>query len=449
MPVTYEMTWDQALSPPQPSLLLEAASGGRYLQRSTGQPFPLDGISLWSLCQSTQTEREELLDIVEGYGFKSVLCMSALSENSREQYGPPQADGLSPFTGAKLIPNETYWSTVVDHTLEAAAERDIVVQLAFLYFGHASANDGWRDRVAGCSEAECTAFGEWLGARYAATENLIWVMGGDNSSLWDSKWQAIVDGILAEDPNHLMTGHPARNEEAKVFGSTITLNTSYRPIATIVSGTLSAYADDTSARPVEMFEGQYEGDGTKVGNPNLGARQARAQSWQARLSNACGANYGNHAQWTQGYISDWPGETTPQLDWPNWKTTEGFTSAGTQSMAHYHAFFNSIQWWTLVGNADTTSTFVTAGRSSNENYVAAAFTSVLGVAYIPAGGEITVDMSEFSGPLLARWFDPTSGAYTVIGGTDTTPYSNSGSRNFDPGTNAAGDTDMVLILEVA
>jgi hypothetical protein len=56
---------------------------------------------------------------------------------------------------------------------------------------------------------------------------------------------------------------------------------------------------------------------------------------------------------------------------------------------------------------------------------------------------ITVDMSRFSGPVRAQWFDPTSGAYAPAHTGSTIP--NAGSRLFTaPGLNAAGDSDWAL-----
>ena len=54
-------------------------------------------------------------------------------------------------------------------------------------------------------------------------------------------------------------------------------------------------------------------------------------------------------------------------------------------------------------------------------------------------------MGALSSPARARWFDPTSATYTLIG----TGLANTGSHAFTPlGLNAAGDSDWVLVLDV-
>jgi len=77
---------------------------------------------------------------------------------------------------------------------------------------------------------------------------------------------------------------------------------------------------------------------------------------------------------------------------------------------------------------------------------AAAPSGTLLVAYVPPAhsGPITVDMQAMSGATRARWFDPTSGAYTTIG----TGLANTGARTFTtPGSNSAGERDWVLVLD--
>lgn len=408
------------------------APGGRYLRDSGNhQPFQVRGSSTWCIVNVDHSTIDYVLDRTVAQKFNSVVVMSALSEAANDQYGPPQFAGTFPFTGFKLIPSEAHWAHV-DYILSAAAARGLVVQMTPLYVGHPSSQDGFASRLAGCSEAECAALGDYLGNRYKTASNLVWIAGGDNMPETDqAKWNALYNAILAADTTHLMSGHPQRGEEGRLFGSFITLNSIYRNRAEMVSGSLAAYAG-TPTLPAIMFEGVYAGDGTPWSNPTLTAADTRPELWQTLLSGACGANHGNHEVWTCGYVAE--AEVYP--DW-----LDELDSADHVAMQHIANFFDAIAWWTLV--PDSTSTFVTAGRSSAENYVAAAFTSSLGVAVIPAGGQITVDMSEFSAPPLCRWFDPTSGAYTTIG-----TFTNSGTRNFDPSLNAAGDADMVLLIQV-
>jgi len=62
--------------------------------------------------------------------------------------------------------------------------------------------------------------------------------------------------------------------------------------------------------------------------------------------------------------------------------------------------------------------------------------------YTPVNTTLTVVMSQFSGPVNAKWYDPTKGSYSIIPGS---PFSNSGEKKLaTPGKNSAGNSYWVL-----
>jgi hypothetical protein len=88
----------------------------------------------------------------------------------------------------------------------------------------------------------------------------------------------------------------------------------------------------------------------------------------------------------------------------------------------------------------------------NTDYVTVAVTTsgTTLVAYVPPAVApnlaITVDMAALSGPVHARWYDPSSGTYAAIAGVQ--PFANVGKRSFTiPGPNSIGATDWVLLLD--
>ncbi|MGD0745742.1 MAG: putative collagen-binding domain-containing protein, partial [Verrucomicrobiota bacterium] len=87
------------------------------------------------------------------------------------------------------------------------------------------------------------------------------------------------------------------------------------------------------------------------------------------------------------------------------------------------------------------------GRFAGNNYVTAAVTpdGSLGMAYLPQGGTITVDMNRLQNPITARWFDPSANTFKAIAGS---LFANTGKHRFTPPRrNSAGDRDWVLLLE--
>ncbi len=128
---------------------------------------------------------------------------------------------------------------------------------------------------------------------------------------------------------------------------------------------------------------------------------------------------------------------------------------GAVEMAHLTALFTPRVWYNLV--PDTNHTLLTAGYGeysgsgyvADNNYVTAARTAdgSLAMAYTPVLGQFTVNLGQMGGTTVARWYDPSSGAYIPISGS---PFSNSGAHNFTtPGNNADGDGGWVLVLETS
>jgi hypothetical protein len=79
--------------------------------------------------------------------------------------------------------------------------------------------------------------------------------------------------------------------------------------------------------------------------------------------------------------------------------------------------------------------YVTAARTGDGSLV---------IAYLPKVRAVAVDMSKLSGPVTARWYDPSNGNMVAIG----VSLANSGTRSFTPpGNNSEGDSDWILLLE--
>jgi hypothetical protein len=115
---------------------------------------------------------------------------------------------------------------------------------------------------------------------------------------------------------------------------------------------------------------------------------------------------------------------------------------GAKSMANLNGFFEGINWWKLLPDAQ--SKLVTAGRGTlgTTGYVtaAAAADGTLAVAYVPDGREITVDLGQLKGSVGARIFDPAAGTFSDVAGS---PFANGGSQKIDP----PGSNDAVLLLQ--
>jgi hypothetical protein len=290
--------------------------------------------------------------------------------------------------------------------------------------------------------AKARAYGRYLGTRYKDFPNIIWMSGNDFQSwptLSDDKLvQAVALGIKDTDPNHIHTVQLDTADSTSLDDSSwapiISLNAAYTRSPTYAE-VLHGYNQSTSV-PVFMVEANYEFEsntGKDLGTPSILRRQ---EYWTA-LSGANGQLYGNGYTW--GFRNGWKN----QLDTP-----------GAVQIAYVKALFEPRAWYELVPDQVHTvvtagyGTFSSTGSIGASDYVTAARTpsGKLVMAYVPSARTVTVDMSQLSGRATARWYDPVVGTFTSIAGS---PFSHTGSSDFPtPGTNAGGDEDWVLILEV-
>jgi hypothetical protein len=131
-----------------------------------------------------------------------------------------------------------------------------------------------------------------------------------------------------------------------------------------------------------------------------------------------------------------------------WQTA--LTDPGAADVTRLASLFRGLSWWTLAptGRPGLT-TFVTAGGGTygGGDYVTASLDPAghLAVAFMPTARALTVDMTKMSGPVTARWYDPTTGAYTAVTGS---PFPNTGTHAFTPpaGAHTDGATDWILVL---
>lgn len=243
-------------------------------------------------------------------------------------------------------------------------------------------------------------------------------------------------GILQADPNHLQTAELDYLVSASLddagLAPYLSLDAAYTYYPTYAE-VLHGYNRGNFA-PVFMIEANYEFQ-TNFNVPGIPSTLRHQEYW-TMLSGATGQLYGNH------YTVEFPSGWQSNLDTP-----------GSTQLGIMKNFFAGYDWYDLV--PDQAHTFVTAGygtfnatgNMATDNYVTAALTpgGLLGMAYIPQGGAITVDMTKMAGPTVARWFDPSNGTYAVINGS---PFANSGAQQFvTPGANNAGDPDWVLVLQ--
>jgi len=366
-------------------------------------------------------------------------------------------DGIPPFTGTVAggfydltKPNPAYFARI-DAMVAAAAAAGTVIFLDPIEFG------GFWTTVQANSEAACTSYGQFLGARYRGQGNIIWMHGNDMAGFNQvNKFVDIAIGIknagatqpqtaeldwpalpsTVDDPNWAPSNAPV----------SVNLSYSYNPTYAIM---LSDY-DRNLHQPSIFIEGNYEGENLEAGSHITNAHDCRTQAYWSDLSGAAGWFYGNHWEVFGMDNSTWSANLN--------------NDQGAPQMAYVKSLFEARKWWQLI--PDESHVVMTSGQgtcmassapqgrtnpNAQDNTCATAARTADGtlvIAYMPTARNITIDMSKLAATATARWYDRTTGGFTTVAGSPLAP---SGVRTFTPPANnhADGFNDWVLVLETS
>lgn len=373
-------------------------------------------------------------------------------------------------------PNPTYWARV-DNYFTQCAKRGLLMFVYPSYFGFNANDEGWNlEMVANSlvtgsggfagkpfadpSKSKLWNFAAWLGDRYKNYSNIVWILGGDSglngtssagtyNTNQSNAVLSIYQGInsISSALSKNWTGHWARETlgtdisadatNGAALAATQTLESSYPRTNSGLQARLG-YSHSPALVSFDI-ENTYEGDWAGPERPVL---------WWQVLGGIGGYFWcaGVGTSGTPGSIGWWgfPGSG-------NWKNQ--LATIGTLDAQRLNIFWRSIRWWTLVPSAlNSMITLVTSGGGTESpqstDYVTAASDPAgnLLVLYIPPAhtGTITVAMSAMSATSRAYWVDPTSLGVTP----DSNNLTNTGTKVFTPpGTNSAGATDWVLVID--
>ena len=425
---------------------VKISAAGRYLMDQNNSPFLIAGDSPQSLVVNLSAADTAFYMADRATNGFNTLWVDVLCDTyTGGRANGSLLDGTLPFTNNKpnngsydlTTPNEAYFARV-DQIIKMAATNGIQVMLDPIETG------GWLATMLDNGTLNCRAYGQYLGNRYKNFPNIIWFSGNDfqnwSTATNDAVVTAVALGIEDKDTNHLQTVELNYNVSSSLddpnWAPIVGLNGAYTYYPTY-DEVLHAYHQSTNT-PVFMEEANEEFDALIAGEPVTTAPILRKQEYWTLLSGGvAGQLYGNR------YTTFFPSGWQTNLETP-----------GALEMRYVTALFAPRAWYNLV--PDTNDTVVTAdgtysssGYVANNNYLTAARTvdGALVVAYTPVARQFTVDMSTLSGPAVARWYEPTTGAYIPIAGS---PFSNSGIKNFTPpGNNTDRDGGWVLVLETA
>ena len=412
-----------------------ALSGDRsYLVAPDGTAVFINGDTAWALmAQPTNSQIQTYLSNRQAKGYNAIIV--SLIEAKFAANAPANAVGDEPFSGAAFAtPNEAYFARV-DWILQEAAARGITLVLAPAYVGYNCGDEGWCTQIQAASLATMRSYGRYLGNRYRAAPNIIWMIGGDTNPFTynvDEKLVEMVMGIRELDAEHLMTAHVgSETSPQEIWGAPTWLDLS-NVYTYSASGTQAkTFTEYTrpNALPLFLVETAYENE---HGSTPLSLRTSAYQAvlWGARL----GHFFGNCPIWPFGAPSA-AGFCSPT----NWQTQ--LDSAGSTTVAHIGELMRSRRHWLM--RPDHSNTVMTAGQGSGATRAvtsrASDGSSV--IAYLPTRRQVTIDMTEIAGTSAkAWWWNPRTNA-----ATDAGTFATTGTQNFTP----PDTNDWVLVLDDA
>jgi Protein of unknown function (DUF4038)/Putative collagen-binding domain of a collagenase/IPT/TIG domain len=441
---------------------IKISANKRYFVDQNGTPWMMVADAAHHLMPAIpQSSVAQYLNDRVANGFNTINLYGACAGSGTCPASGAAFNGVLPFTvGTSNLtydlstPKLAYWSQV-DSVIQQAANLGLVVLFEPLPWG---VNFGTAmENTAGPINYPTNDFnfGVFLGTRYKNFPNIIWQFGQDfrgsalPSATFMDYMAQVMAGVASVDPTHLITcqlnyyrsysqqGIPIGNSS---YNSTLNTSFAYTYYETY-DYVLAAY-NASPTMPVFLGESNYEtANNTGQLSSSANAFITRLEMWWTMTSGGAGHEFGNE------HVNHF--DTTS----PTWRSQLDTTA--TLQVKYLTNLFNQFQWWMLV--PDQSHQVVTAGFGNysvtNENLYSATYATTawnpngtLAITYTPVSTTLSVNMANFSKPMTASWYDPTTGISTAIAGS---PFAHSGSQSFTTPSTAHSDGkhDWVLVLQ--
>ena len=437
--------WDLAKGAPR------VDANRRFLVHADATPFLWLGDTAWQLFHRTTREEAELyLETRRKQGF-TVIQAVALAE--LDGLDTPNSYGHRPLVGndpsrpdARPGPEDDYWDHV-DFVIRRAAEKGLFVGLLPTW-GDKVWKATWGKGPEIFTVENAREYGRFIGGRYKAQINVIWILGGDRPPVTANRdyrdiWRSMAAGIKDTGATQLMTYHP--------WGGTSTsqyLHTeSWLDFNMFQSGHGArdiANDDFVTAdllllppKPTLDGEPRYEDhpvdwNATKGWMDDFDSRQA---AYWAVFAGAFGHTYGCHDIW-----QFWqPGRDPISRARTPWKTAVELP--GAWQILHLRRLLLSRPFATTVADP----TFVREGQGFGADRLGVSRDQQgrFAFVYVPTGRRVAVRLEKMRGKITrASWFNPRTGESKVIG-----EYKAEDRPTFEPGGNVGRGNDWVLVLD--
>lgn len=430
---------------------LQVSACGRHLVREDGTPFLWLADTAWELfLRLNREEADRYLRTRAEQGFTVILAI-ALGETDGTRSA--NAYGRAPLLrdpGGELDPASPdlasageygYWEHA-DYIIDRAAHYGLYIGLLPTWGDRI--NRAWGGGPEIFNTDNASAYGSWLGGRYAGRSHIVWVLGGDRP-LTNARHFAVVRAMAeairrADGGAHLMTLHP----NGKQTSSFYVHEESWLDFNMIQSGheqlnipnDAMVDQDYALAPPKPVLDGEpcYEDHpvGFRTDNGYFDAKDVRQAAYMALFAGAFGHTYGHHCVWPM---------TRETSDYYMMTWEAALHRPGAAQMSHVRRLLTSRPL--LERRPDRA---LLDGHGHGAGRLRACRGKDYAFVYSPCGLPIVCRMGSLPGDTLhAYWYDPRQGCSTYAG---TFANANEGVRRFDPPSCGRQD-DWVLVLDDA
>jgi hypothetical protein len=343
--------------------------------------------------------------------------------------------------------NEAYWQHV-DFVVREATKRGLYLAVlpAWGRTYIEPAPDG-KTPVLHSDSLKAHRYGQFLGERYRAYTNIIWMLGGDRKPTRTTIYRHLANGLTDTyadgNPDQiLITFHPPGGTYRPPATSSGEFyhNEAWLDFNMIQSGhaldnaSYERISEDYARRPAKPTldaEPCYEGHPVKHDYINglFGAWDVRRRGYWSLMAGACGFTYGGNGIWQM----DKPGQIKDQKHFKDF-WYDALNYEGGNQMQHLRKLAETYRWHTWI--PDSTLLSVPVGRVNDRIQSVRATDGRLFLHYTTNGRPISLKPLP-KGRWTYSWFDPRTGV--------TSSQKRVESIQFTPPTSGVG-ADWVLLL---
>jgi hypothetical protein len=432
----------------QATAQLRVSSNKRYLETVDGKPFFWLGDTAWELFH--RLDREESEKYLKNRADKGFTVIQAVALAELDGLHVPNAYGETPLDNDDPSkPREAYFQHV-DYVIRKAEQLGLYIALLPTW-GDKVYKDRWGKGPEIFNADNAKVYGRWLGSRYKAQQNIIWVLGGDRNPRGDNDvaiWRAMAAGIAEGTGGHdmaLMTFHPQPNTLEHGGSSRWFHRDEWLDFNMFQTGhcrennvwdRIQYVYNLSPVKPVLDGEPLYEDHPVCFNAADLGTSSAydvRKLAWLNVFAGAFGHTYGCHDVW-QMYAPHREGVNGPHFPW---YVALDLPGAGQlkylRKLIESRPMFERIPDQSLITDALHANDRIQATRGMDYAFI-----------YSAQGKKFILNANKLSGKeIVAHWYNPKNGETQSAG-----KFTKKAGLEFTPPTSGYGH-DWVLVIDDA